>query len=60
MEGDRALEQAAQGFCGLSLSGDFPNTLERVPASPAPGDPALGSTGWSLKAPSNPNNSVVL
>ena len=29
-EGDRALEQAAQGGCGVSFSGDFKTRLDQV------------------------------
>ena len=40
-EGDGALEQAAQGGCGVSFSGDIENLPGRGPVQPAVGDPAL-------------------
>jgi len=40
-EGDGALEQAAQGGCGFSLSGDIQDPPGRSPVEPAVGDPAL-------------------
>jgi len=39
-EGDGALAQAAQGGCGVSLSGDIPDPPGRGPVQPALGDPA--------------------
>ena len=39
-EGDRALEQAAQGGCGVSFSGDIQDPPGQVPVQPAVGDPA--------------------
>ena len=42
-EGDGALEQAAQGGCGFSFSGDIQDPPARGPVQPAVGDPA--STG---------------
>jgi len=39
-EGDEALEQAAQGGCGVSFSGDIQNAPGRGPVQPAVGDPA--------------------
>jgi len=38
-EGDGALEQAAQGCCGVSFSGDIPDPPEQGPVQPAVGDP---------------------
>ena len=43
-EGDGALEQAAQGGCGVSFSGDIQDQPGRGPLQPAVGDPA--SAGW--------------
>ena len=42
-EGDGALEQAAQGGCGVSCSGDIQDPPGQGPLQPAVGDPA--STG---------------
>ena len=39
-EGDGALEQAAQGGCGISFSGDIQDLPGRSPVQPAVGDPA--------------------
>jgi len=39
-EGDRALEWAAQGGCGVSFSGDIQDPPGRGPVQPALGDPA--------------------
>ena len=40
-EGDGALEQAAQGGCGVSFSGDIQTPPGWSPVQPALGDPAL-------------------
>ena len=40
-EGDGALEQAAQGGCGVSFSGDIQEPPGQGPVQPAVGDPAL-------------------
>ena len=40
-EGDGALEQAAQGGCGVSFCGDIKDPPGRGPVQPAVGDPAL-------------------
>jgi len=37
---DRALEQAAQGGCGVSFSGDIQDLTGQGPVQPAVGDPA--------------------
>ena len=39
-EGDGALEQAAQGGCGVSLSGDIQDLPGQGPVQPAGGGPA--------------------
>ena len=39
-EGDGALKQAAQGICGVSLSGDIQGPPGRGHVQPAVGDPA--------------------
>ena len=43
-EGDGALEQAAQGGCGLSFSEDIQDLPGQGPVQPAVGD--LSSAGW--------------
>ena len=40
-EGDRALEQVAQGGCRFSFSGDVQKTPGQGPVQPALGEPAL-------------------
>ena len=40
-EGDRALEQAAQGGCGVSFSGHIQDPPGQGPLQPTVGDPAL-------------------
>jgi len=40
-EGDGALEQAAQGGCGVSFSGGIQDPPRWGPVEPAVGDPAL-------------------
>lgn len=48
-EGGRALAQAAQGGCGVSLSEDIQNPPGLDPVSPAPGDTAWqGGLDWML------------
>jgi len=39
-ESDGALEQATQGGCGVSLSGDIQDPPGQGPVQPAVGDPA--------------------
>jgi len=39
-EGDGALEEAAQGGCGVSFSGDIQDPPGQGPVQPALGDPA--------------------
>ena len=39
-EGDRAVDQAAQGGCGFSFSGDIQDLPGRGSVQPAVGDPA--------------------
>ena len=39
-EGDGALEQAAQGGCGVCFSGDIQDLPGQGPVEPAVGDPA--------------------
>ena len=48
-EGDGALDQAAQGGCGVSLSGDIQTQPGRGPVQPALGDPAsAGGLDWVI------------
>ena len=64
-EGDGALEQAAQGGCGVSFSGGIPAPPGQGPLQPTVGDPASagGLEGWTRRpteVPSNPDHSVIL
>jgi len=45
-EGDGALEQVAQGGCGVSFSGDIPDPPGQGPVQPAVGGPASAG-GWT-------------
>ena len=45
-EGDGALEQAAQGGCGVSFSGDIQDPAGQGPVQPTVGDPA-SAEGWT-------------
>ena len=45
-EGDGALEQAAQGGCGVSFSGDIQAPPGQGPLQPTVGDPASAG-GWT-------------
>ena len=60
-EGDGALDQAAQGGCGVSFSGDIQDPPGQGPVQPALGDPASagGWTGRSPEGPSDPEHSVI-
>ena len=49
-EGDGALEQAAQGGCGVSFSGDIQHLPGQGPLQPTVGDPASGR-GFGLDDP---------
>ena len=61
-EGDGALEQAAQGGCGVSFSGDVQDPPGQGPVQPTVGDPASAGvwTGWPTEVPSNPYHAVML
>jgi len=52
-EGDRALEQAAQGGCGVSFSGDIQAPPGRGAVQPALGDPA-SAAGLDWVTPRGP------
>jgi len=58
---DRALEQAAQGGCGVSSSGDIQDPPGQGPVQPALGDLAsAGGLDWvTTEVPSNPDHSVI-
>jgi len=48
-EGDRALEQGAQGGGGFSFSGDIQDLPGQGPVQPAVGDPVLaGGLDWMI------------
>ena len=49
-EGNGTLEQAAQGGCGVSFSGDIQDPPGQGPLQPAVGDPALAG-GFGLDEP---------
>ena len=64
-EGDRALEQAAQGSCGDSFSGDIQDPPGQGPLQPTVGDPAsAGGLDWvTHRGPFQPRtfcDSVIL
>ena len=59
-EGDGALEQAAQGGCGVSLSGDIQDPPGRSPVQPAVGDPAsAGGVGLDDPQRSLPTPNIL-
>ena len=55
-EGDGALEQAAQGGCGVSFSGDILDLPGQSPVQPAVGDPgsARGLDQMTHRGPFQP------
>jgi len=61
-EGDRALEQAAQGGGGVSFSRDIQDPPGQVPLRPAVGDPAsAGGLDWvTHRGPFRPLTSCVI
>ena len=59
-KGDGALEQAAQGGCGVSFSGDIQDPPGQGPVQPAVGDPALaGGVGLDDPQRSLPTPAIL-
>ena len=59
-EGDGALEQAAQGGCGVSFSGDIQDPPGQGPVQPTVGDPALaGGVGLDDPQRSLPTPNIL-
>jgi len=59
-EGDGALEQAAQGGCGVSFSGDIQDLPGQGPVQPAVGDPAsAGGVGLADPQRSLPTPNIL-
>jgi len=59
-EGDGALEQAAQGGCGVSFSGDIQDPPGQDPVQPAVGDPAsAGGVGLDDPQRSLPTPTIL-